>query len=308
MEAGLDSVGAIELRALLGAKFVAELPATLIFDHPTAAALATYVAGTLEVLPDPALAPSLWQFHLRCHLILLLCRYVSMNLLSCTRTGLMSWLPIFSLRTQPHTFIHVLWQAVQAGPAATEAGFSSGAILARVHVIVERMLGKAIGAHQVLHYARLHPATSPLTQGSAYPLQHPAQGPQLPPCGPPPPARPARPRPRGAPRPGLCQGWHPGFPGFLQQAPARRRLRPPAGKRAGPAAPSGRASRRCCGSARCPGARMPAAAGCPPDVPLPTPICTGYCSQGIAAHGSQGQPQCFETLYKSLLRPGNTVL
>ena len=59
MEAGLDSVGAIELRALLGAKFSAELPATLIFDHPTAAALATYLVGTLDVLPDQAHAPSL---------------------------------------------------------------------------------------------------------------------------------------------------------------------------------------------------------------------------------------------------------
>ena len=38
---------------------------------------------------------------------------------------------------------------MQAGRAATEAGPSSGAILARVHAIVERMLGKAVGAHQV---------------------------------------------------------------------------------------------------------------------------------------------------------------
>ena len=74
MEAGLDSVGAIELRALLGAKFGAELPATLIFDHPTAAALATYLAGTLDVLPEQALAPSLLYF-------------ISQNAITCCKLG-----------------------------------------------------------------------------------------------------------------------------------------------------------------------------------------------------------------------------
>ncbi|PNG99823.1 Phenolphthiocerol synthesis polyketide synthase type I Pks15/1, partial [Tetrabaena socialis] len=48
MEAGLDSLGAVELRNQLSRSFGLELPPTLMFDYPTAAAVATYVAGELE--------------------------------------------------------------------------------------------------------------------------------------------------------------------------------------------------------------------------------------------------------------------
>ena len=48
MEAGLDSLGAVELRNALGARFgIAELPATLTFDYPSSVALAQYLAGRI---------------------------------------------------------------------------------------------------------------------------------------------------------------------------------------------------------------------------------------------------------------------
>ena len=45
MEAGLDSLGAVELRNALASLFAVDLPATVTFDHPTAAALGTFIAG-----------------------------------------------------------------------------------------------------------------------------------------------------------------------------------------------------------------------------------------------------------------------
>lgn len=43
MEAGLDSIGAVELRNAVSIKFGIELPATATFDYPSADALARFV-------------------------------------------------------------------------------------------------------------------------------------------------------------------------------------------------------------------------------------------------------------------------
>ena len=46
MEAGLDSLGAVELRNSLSSLFGIDLPATVTFDYPTASELAGFLAGT----------------------------------------------------------------------------------------------------------------------------------------------------------------------------------------------------------------------------------------------------------------------
>ena len=53
-QAGLDSLGAVELRNAVAAKFGIALPATVAFDFPTAAALAGFVRGALTPAPDLA--------------------------------------------------------------------------------------------------------------------------------------------------------------------------------------------------------------------------------------------------------------
>lgn len=47
MEAGLDSIGAVELRNSVASKYGINLPATNTFDQPTIRALAAYLAALL---------------------------------------------------------------------------------------------------------------------------------------------------------------------------------------------------------------------------------------------------------------------
>ena len=47
MEAGLDSIGAVELRNSVASKYGIDLPATISFDQPTVRALAGYLAAML---------------------------------------------------------------------------------------------------------------------------------------------------------------------------------------------------------------------------------------------------------------------
>jgi hypothetical protein len=45
MEAGLDSLGAVDLRNALATQFSVELPSTVTFNYPTLPALAAFIAS-----------------------------------------------------------------------------------------------------------------------------------------------------------------------------------------------------------------------------------------------------------------------
>ena len=60
-QAGLDSLGAVELRNAIAARFGVALPATVAFDFPTASALAGYVRGAFTPA-DPVQTPQVYIF------------------------------------------------------------------------------------------------------------------------------------------------------------------------------------------------------------------------------------------------------
>jgi acyl carrier protein len=51
MAAGIDSLGATELQRALSDEFSAELPATLLFDHPSIMGIASLVIQAFHVPP-----------------------------------------------------------------------------------------------------------------------------------------------------------------------------------------------------------------------------------------------------------------
>lgn len=53
MEAGLDSLGAVELRDTLASQFAIDVPATLVFDHPNAAGIAAFLSSRMSLTQPP---------------------------------------------------------------------------------------------------------------------------------------------------------------------------------------------------------------------------------------------------------------
>lgn len=59
MEAGVDSLAASEFVQQLAAEFGVELPATLLFDHPSMSSIASHVADELSSASSMTLAVEL---------------------------------------------------------------------------------------------------------------------------------------------------------------------------------------------------------------------------------------------------------
>ncbi len=57
VQAGLDSMGAVELRSAMSQHFSVQLPATVAFDYPTPAALADCIASRLPASTQQAMIP-----------------------------------------------------------------------------------------------------------------------------------------------------------------------------------------------------------------------------------------------------------
>ena len=60
MAAGLDSIGAVEVRNAVSTKYGVEMPVALIFDYPTVLALAGFVQGKMVAEQPVSLSEASW--------------------------------------------------------------------------------------------------------------------------------------------------------------------------------------------------------------------------------------------------------
>ena len=100
-QAGLDSLGAVELKNAIGSKFGIDLPATAAFDYPTASALADYI--------EVRMAPS--QVSIAGH-----CQYPAIFMGS----GNMGLLSVSSLITEAQVMLLVILLLFVGGPGLNE--------------------------------------------------------------------------------------------------------------------------------------------------------------------------------------------
>lgn len=62
MQAGLDSLGAVELRNAVSSNFSVDVPATLAFDYPTESALVDFIVSKLQSLHGHSQARHVFKF------------------------------------------------------------------------------------------------------------------------------------------------------------------------------------------------------------------------------------------------------
>lgn len=145
LQAGLDSVGAVELRSALGAAFGLELSATAAFDYPSPAALAAFIARSLRTaagshggqvswVPDPRAGPSApasGNKSLCTDLVGIGCRYPGLGAAADSSSGLAGfWAAAARGANLQHVVPHQRWDvdwcySVGAAPGRSYARFAA---------------------------------------------------------------------------------------------------------------------------------------------------------------------------------------
>lgn len=131
MEAGLESLAAVELRTNLGNQLGVELPATLIFDYPSIATLADYLTSTTAAITAPV------RFLRRNAGIKVLCVKIRTSY-RITRNCITGCTPILQWFGAQNFLLNAQVQpGVPVGRPAVD-------VLPKVYDIVKRQLGSAV--------------------------------------------------------------------------------------------------------------------------------------------------------------------
>lgn len=177
MEAGLESLGAVELRTSLEAAFSMELPATVTFDYPSISALAKYIAGQQRQVSFCQRPQKIWGFILLSGPVLISDIYMQTLWIWQDQQGAGLWQPQMAVACRSTLLAgtaceivtnctadvaaEIMWQHVQVQPQhareipAAKAAQSEASLVAKIGAIVQQMLGSSVDANQPLMEAGL---------------------------------------------------------------------------------------------------------------------------------------------------------